>query len=351
MPAYQYDYPQKLILELIKAAQKIFNEGKPFCLVRLPGEDLELFAFASKTKPRLEEYFVVKGWDSGSDAVYFSKQPVTSDGIDGVVGPNTPVRETDYETYTVQFRNYLENFKIRGIQKAILSRIKVVEMEKGFDVFSALERACQKYPETLTYIVNHPTEGLWLGASPEILLQKRKRWKTVSLAGTQRKKNSEYTWGAKEKQEQELVSVHIRERLASIGAKYICESGVETATSGAVAHLKTFFEFDSDATVDEIVKSFHPTPAIAGLPVKEAIRLISETETHQRRLYTGYLGRISREKVDLYVNLRCMQVFEGKLVLYLGGGITPQSNLESEWEETEMKAQTLLNITHGKQEN
>lgn len=351
MPAYQYDYPQKLILELIKAAQKLFNEGKPFCLVRLPGENRELFAFASKTKPLLQEYFVVKGWGSESDAVYFAKQPVASDGIVGVARPTTPLLETDFETYTAQFDNYLANFKVRSIQKAILSRIKVVEKEKDFDVFSAFERACQKYPETLTYIVNHPSEGLWLGASPEILLQKRKRWKTVSLAGTQPKKNSEYTWGAKEKQEQELVSVHLRDRLASISADNISESDVETATSGAVAHLKTFFEFDSDAKVDEIVKTFHPTPAIAGLPVNEAIHLITETETHQRCLYTGYLGRISREKVDLYVNLRCMQVFDGKLGLYVGGGITPQSNLNSEWEETEMKTQTLLNITHGKQEN
>jgi len=336
---------------LIQAAKQSYSEHKPFCLVRFPGEKHIFFGYASKTKPTSQDFFIAKGWDANSEAVYYAKQAPSSGVIREVLTSNQSIKETDFKDYTAQFKNYLEHFEKRQIQKAILSRLKLVAKPERFDPFDTYERACLAYPETLAYIMSHPTEGLWLGASPEILLQKRARWKTVSLAGTQPVKNTGYIWGVKEQREQELVSVHLRKTLSQLRATNILESAVETATSGAVAHLKTFFEFDSDKKIHEILESLHPTPAIAGLPVDKAIELISETERHQRRLYTGYLGRISREKVDLYVNLRCMQIFESELGLYLGGGITAQSNLESEWDETEMKAQTLLKITHGKKEN
>ena len=36
-----------------------------------------------------------------------------------------------------------------------------------------------------------------------------------------------------------------------------------------------------------------------------------------------------------------MEVYENGYHLYVGGGITADSDLEAEWEETELKAETL----------
>jgi isochorismate synthase len=44
------------------------------------------------------------------------------------------------------------------------------------------------------------------------------------------------------------------------------------------------------------------------------------------------------------VNLRCAQLFRNQAFLYLGGGLTAQSNVEEEWQETENKAKTLEKI-------
>jgi isochorismate synthase len=38
--------------------------------------------------------------------------------------------------------------------------------------------------------------------------------------------------------------------------------------------------------------------------------------------------------VQLYVSLRCMQIFNGFCRLYAGGGIMPDSVEEQEWQET-----------------
>jgi len=45
-----------------------------------------------------------------------------------------------------------------------------------------------------------------------------------------------------------------------------------------------------------------------------------------------------------YVNLRCLQAINDQCFLYLGGGITKDSDLEKEWVETELKGQTLLQV-------
>jgi isochorismate synthase len=44
----------------------------------------------------------------------------------------------------------------------------------------------------------------------------------------------------------------------------------------------------------------------------------------------------------LYVNLRCMQLRTQSAALYVGAGITADSDPAAEWRETELKARTIL---------
>ena len=44
------------------------------------------------------------------------------------------------------------------------------------------------------------------------------------------------------------------------------------------------------------------------------------------------------------MNLRCCQIQKGNAYLYLGGGFTKDSNPLDEWNETENKSRTLLNV-------
>jgi isochorismate synthase len=52
------------------------------------------------------------------------------------------------------------------------------------------------------------------------------------------------------------------------------------------------------------------------------------------------MGGISK----LYVNLRCMQLFDQTAKLYAGAGITFDSIPEKEWDETTLKCHTLLDV-------
>ena len=85
----------------------------------------------------------------------------------------------------------------------------------------------------------------------------------------------------------------------------------------------------------------HPTPAVCGLPKEKALDLIYKTEPYDREYYAGYLGMVEKDTVDFYVNLRCMKIYENTAALFVGGGITANSVAKKEWEETELKAETL----------
>lgn len=61
--------------------------------------------------------------------------------------------------------------------------------------------------------------------------------------------------------------------------------------------------------------------------------------------YAGYLGPVNiHNRICLFVNLRCMQLLGDQAVLYAGAGVTADSVPESEWEETEIKLNTLLKV-------
>ena len=144
------------------------------------------------------------------------------------------------------------------------------------------------------------------------------------------------------------MTEHIRSVLSEFYINNIKEIGPETAKAGQLVHIKTQLEFPKENIknrIGQFIEKLHPTPAVCGLPVKDSLELILETEGYDREYYTGYLGPFNPdEKIDLYVNLRCLQAFDNGVVLYAGGGITPESNAIKEWEETRLKIQTLERI-------
>jgi len=111
-----------------------------------------------------------------------------------------------------------------------------------------------------------------------------------------------------------------------------------------VKHLETNFEFSMKGVEPIVIADkLHPTPAVSGLPRKEAIELINSIEDHDRSLYAGCIGIVG-EQTKLFVNLRCAQYLDQEYFLYLGGGFTKDSESMKEWEETENKSRTLLDI-------
>jgi len=70
-----------------------------------------------------------------------------------------------------------------------------------------------------------------------------------------------------------------------------------------------------------------------------------------RGFYSGFLGPVFSNGFSFFVNIRSMELGNDNAVLYLGGGITRESKEEAEWEETRLKAHTLLSVLHSVKQN
>jgi len=250
-----------------------------------------------------------------------------------------------FEQYKSCFESFHAALTNKKLQKIVLSRTHDVERKEGFSSGLSFKKACELYAESFIYLCHTPESGTWMGISPELLVaEKDNVYKTVALAGT--KSINTNDWDSKNCREQQIVVDYMQQQIKKIGGDII-KDGPFTAQAGKIEHLKTKFTFSlkEDYNIGDLLELLHPSPAVCGFPKEEAFDFILENESYERRYYSGFIGPLDVEGMSrLYVNLRCMQIGNDILRLYAGGGILPSSELETEWEETEKKLQTILSV-------
>ncbi len=258
---------------------------------------------------------------------------------------------TGRETYMEQVDAVKSSIATGAFQKAVLSRIRLVEGDHVRKVPKLFQAMCRRHPNAFVYLFRSD-ENFWMGASPEPLMRLSEgRISTVSLAGTrpyaERHMNIN-KWTAKEVLEQEYVTRFIHDVLRDFRVRDYRVSSPYVKKAGNLVHIRTDFSFDFEkinGRLWEFVDAMHPTPAVAGHPKEDAIRFIKNLEPHDRDYYTGFLGPVNHEHhIDLFVNLRCLKITPRYLALYVGGGITLDSDPADEWNETRWKAESLLKL-------
>jgi len=259
------------------------------------------------------------------------------------------IEEISKEQYIQNLGHGIETMHGAGLNKFIFSRITTHNKPSNLDLANYLISLRSKHINTFTYLLQHQNSGTWLGATPETLLSwKNQMISTMSLAGTQKSDSDTIPlWTQKEIEEHEYVTQYIESTFSDLKIPIITNER-ETVQAGPVIHLRTLISSKNQEDFETALKcaeALHPTPAVCGVPLEKAQKFISEIESYNRTYYTGYLGWIHADKeLELFVNLRCMQIHPKKLALYVGGGITTKSDVEKEWEETMLKAQTLLSV-------
>ena len=254
-------------------------------------------------------------------------------------------------TYSSDFNRFFDRLKNGDYQKLVLSRCVEVPADYSVSPLELFQRACQLYPRLFISLVYTPKSGLWLTATPEILLDgKGNEWRTIALAGTMKLKGDELkgegeslTWSTKNIQEQRYVASYLKECLEQFSDK-IQEEGPRTVRAANLVHLRSDFTFTllNNACVGDVLQKLHPTPAVCGLPKQETYRFILDNEHTPRLYYSGFMGPLNMEdSTHLYVSLRCMQITDSLYRLYAGGGLLKDSVEEQEWQETEAKLETM----------
>lgn len=254
-------------------------------------------------------------------------------------------RSTERLNYIASVSMLIKRLK-RDHRKTVISRLEVVDTERrvldvALDYFAS-------FPSTFRYLCYTPETGMWLGATPEVVLSYEHAThacRAMALAGT-RPSEMSGPWDAKNIEEHKFVVGHIYACLAQNGASDI-EMSHRDLVYGPVTHLCTDLTARMEIPhIREFLTDMSPTPAVAGFPVMDAIRDIFTTELHERLCYGGFVGYNTASQLQAFANLRCAHASEAPIGgssfnVYSGGGITGDSVAADEWDEAVNKVKML----------
>lgn len=350
-------YPENKDFQAI--LQKIdvcLEKGLPFAAYRKPKLEQVTAIFQADDTLHYSIDFEGKGFvfapfDLKDNAILIQPNEMIS-----AVVKTVPKAENSPITFSDEGKDVHINLIKKGIFEIEKGHLKKVVLSRklGVEVSSTPSKIFQNllnyYPNAFCYLFHHPKIGTWCGATPETLVEiKDKQLRTMSLAATLPFNGNETPqWGAKEIEEQQMVSDYIQERLGPV-MSVLHIGGAESIRAGNLWHLRSevIGVLSSGNGIKKVISALHPTPAVCGIPTQTAKSFILKNENYNRNFYTGFLGELNLNgtgETSLFVNLRCMELRENKATLFVGGGITSASNPESEWVETQNKSKTMLNI-------
>ena len=132
----------------------------------------------------------------------------------------------------------------------------------------------------------------------------------------------------------------------------VCEPGsvrwpelMATRALAGVEHMVSTVEgtLRDDVGLAELLAATFPGGSITGAPKIAAVDLIAELEPVGRGASMGALGRVyGNGDLDLTLTIRTFAIAEGRIHLWVGGGVVWDSDPESEIAESWVKADPLL---------
>ena len=246
-------------------------------------------------------------------------------------------------SYIKFIKNTIAEIKNSSLEKVVCSSSFKLKL-KSKSPIEYFKRLLQLNHDAFCYLFYHPKIGTWIGASPEKLINLNNGIVTTfALAATKKKLNQ--SWTDKEFREQKIVEDQIVKDLNK-DCKNIERGALQTVKAGNIYHLKSVIKAKTNKSSTDLIRLLHPTPAVAGLPKNKAVSYINKKEDYDRSFYTGFLGLLESKSCDIYVNIRCAKIVDDNLTIYVGGGITNDSNAVDEWHEILNKSQTMLGIFH-----
>ncbi len=350
--------------------QTSYKDKRPFVAYRKPNSDI-IAAFFQKNDALFyaesfkEKGFVFAPFDDKNKSILIPEdqseylEEKFSANKEFIEGNNTSFQSQELlnsskEHHIKLIKKTIKEINKNRFKKVVISRKEAIRVN-DFNLIKTFRRLLNAYPSAMVYVWFHPQIGLWFGASPETLLKINKsRFSTMSLAGTQVYNGiGNVVWGQKEIEEQQLVTGFIETQLR----KNVLDLEIdqtETVKAGNLLHLQTKISGKlgiQNPELKTLIKALHPTPAVCGLPREEAKTFIIQNENYDRNFYTGFLGELNNSNPtlgfinsELFVNLRCMEIKNNDAAIFIGGGITKDSNPEKEWEETVSKSNVMKKV-------
>ena len=261
--------------------------------------------------------------------------------------------ETSKNTFLSMVQESIELMKEKKISKIVLSRQKNFDFD--FNIFQQLNfisKANNRFPDCVNFLYDFKDLGIFFGISPETLFKTNDdKFYSEALAGTFKSTESLNNIDtSKEFEEHKFVIDHIKESISAFSNNIQYSKEPYLMSLNSITHMKTEFKSHLKENVDpfDIIHKLHPTPAVCGNPTDIAMNNIRNIENHDRGWYSGNLGWIdSNYNSHFIVSIRSGLYTDKKLYLYAGCGITRKSDKNKEYDESEIKFNSILSILNN----
>jgi menaquinone-specific isochorismate synthase len=250
-----------------------------------------------------------------------------------------------------------------ALAKVVLARAAEVRRQQPLNPLVILERLGVDYANSYRFLFEPLRDHFFLGATPELLISLRDDgFQSMALAGSIGRGDtpaedsalaSQLLTSAKDRHEHALVRDAVRARLEPISAEVALPADPTVLTLPNIQHLLTPIDGRladrAQTDVLSLVELLHPTPALGGVPVDRALSFLTVTEPVPRGWYAAPVGWLDQQLDGAFaVAIRSAVCQYERAWLYAGAGIVRDSDPQREWDETELKFKTMLNvITEG----
>lgn len=260
----------------------------------------------------------------------------------------TSIQELDYMSYVHAIREEISAGSVYQVNACReLSHLYEAKKNKLDGLFARMQYA---NPAPFASYMKIPGFEI-ASASPERFLSRNgQRLITSPIKGTIRWDQDDF--GDKDQAENLMIVDLMRNdlsRVAREGSVEVSELFRREKHPG-LTHLVSDVQADvrDGATWAEILAATIPPGSVSGAPKSSAISIISKHEPTPRGPYCGAIGWIQGDRAELAVGIRTFWNTGDEWLRYgTGAGITWGSDPGKEWEETQLKARTLISIAGG----
>jgi menaquinone-specific isochorismate synthase len=268
-------------------------------------------------------------------------------------------KRTDYpnkKEWDQGFINVQKHIAKSDYQKIVLARKSHMICKSTLHPIHLLGCLKKDTPHCYHFCFQFEEGHTFIGASPERLFRREKdHFETEALAGTKPRSDdskrdqvlaNELIESQKNNHEHKLVVDSLKSTCQQLCSDFSFEEHAHLLKLNAGHHLLTHFsgKLKQNITDDQILKTIHPTPALAGFPIQNTIDAISKIEPFSRGWYAGPVGYIGYNHSEFAVGIRSGLVEERSISLFAGAGIVQESESTDEWEEIEHKIGSFIKI-------
>jgi len=249
-----------------------------------------------------------------------------------------------------------ETIRHRDVEKIVMAREMRLTFSKKVDVTSVIKKLLETQPNSYVFAFDYG-EDCFVGATPERLVKvEKENMLSDCIAGTLPR--------GKTKKEDEMLSHQLLNDQKNLEEHdfvvQMIRKGIEehctnidipnTPTIYKLKNLQHLYtpvkaKIKKEATVFDIIKKLHPTPALGGTPTKDALAFIRSHELLDRGWYGAPIGWVdSNQNGEFVVGIRSGLIQEDEASLFAGCGIVKDSDIDAEYQETGMKFLPMLNV-------